>query len=144
LTLTRFACSFAEAMRISLRFWLPILGAVLQVGCVQQDGSTTSSSGGSSGPADAAGDTQVTRAGQACLDTANAFATAQARCGEDYAAERAAFIRDLAGGDCETVTIRNETELRTQCFPSLAGISCADLVNGRLSPSCAGQILREK
>ncbi len=105
---------------------------------------SASSSGGSSGTADA-GDAAVnTAAGQACLDTATAFATAAQACGGNYDAERAAFIRDLANGDCNDVSIRNEAELRSQCIPSFATISCADLMNQRFVPGCAEQIIRNK
>ena len=132
-------------MRIPLRLLLPTLGAVLQVACIDAGPTTkgtSSSSGGTSGAAVDGGAT--TRAGQACLDTADAFAKAEQRCGGDYTASRNATIRDLANGDCESVTIRNETELRSKCFPSLATMSCADLSNQRFAPSCAEQIIRTK
>ena len=104
-------------------------------------GNSASSSGGSSADA---GDGGSTLAAKACNDTATAFATAAQRCGGDYASERTAFIRDLANGDCESVSIRNEAELRSLCFPSLMVISCADLANQRFAPSCAEQIIRSK
>jgi hypothetical protein len=117
---------------------------MLQVACIddgtgKSSGNTASSTGGTTGD----GGT-TTPAGQACLDTADAFAKAAQRCGADYTAQRNATIRDLANGDCESVTIRNEQELRTLCFPSLASISCADLANQRFAPSCAEQIIRTK
>jgi len=105
---------------------------------------SASSSGGSSGSAADGGEAGTTTAGLACLDTATAFATAAKRCGGDYEAERAAFIRDLANGDCNSVSIRNESELRTQCIPSFRTISCADLTNQRFAPSCAEQIIRSQ
>jgi hypothetical protein len=131
-------------MRIPLQLVLPTLGAVLQVACITTDTTGTSSStSSSSGGATDSG--VATAAGKACVDTADAFAKAQVRCGAtDYAAAKAAVIRDLANGDCDTVTIRNETELRTGCFPALASLSCANLANQQFPPSCAGQIVREK
>jgi hypothetical protein len=124
-----------------MRLLLPVFSVLLLAGC--EDISNTSSSSSSGGSvADAGGDgAKVTASARACLDTADTFAKAQARCGADYEASRKAVIRDLANGDCDTVSIRNETELRTQCFPSLATISCADLKNQRFAPSCAGQIV---
>lgn len=143
LTLAGPACSFAGAMRVPFRLLFSVLGALLHVGCLPPDGTGTSS--GSSGGASDAGDGgATTAAGRACLDTADAIAKASQRCGADYTAARNGAIRDLANGDCESVTIRNETELRTQCFPSLASISCADLTNQRFAPSCAEQLIRSK
>ena len=104
---------------------------------------SASSSGGSSGSADG-GEAGATMAGVACQDTATAYATAARRCGGNYDAERTAFINDLANGDCNSVSIRNETELRSQCIPSFGTISCADLTNQRFAPSCAEQIIRGK
>ncbi len=83
-------------------------------------------------------------AGKACLDTADAYAKASQRCGDNYDAVRTSFIKDLANGDCNSVSIRNETELRTQCFRALASINCSDLKNNRVDPSCAEQIIRTK
>jgi len=132
-------------MRIPLRLPFAAFAALLHAGCLPQDGTGTTSSSSGSGTSGAAADSgAMTAAGQACLDTADAFAKAQQRCGGDYTASRNATIRDLANGDCESVTIRNERELRTQCFPSLASISCADLANQRFAPSCAEQIVRSK
>lgn len=131
-------------MRIDLRLVLPVLGAALLSSCLPQEGGTTaSSSGGTSGKA-AADSGAKSVAGQACLDTADAFATAQQRCGSDFTTSRNNLIRDLANGDCESVTIRNETELRTKCFPFLSRINCSDLANQRVDPSCAEQIIRTK
>jgi hypothetical protein len=145
LTVVRSACSFCGPMRMPLRLLFPALVALLQLGCAPQDGTGSSGSSGSSSGTSGGGDSGATTlAGKACLDTADAFAKAQARCGGDYTAARNATIRDLANGDCDSVTIRNETELRTKCFPALASISCADLVNQRFSPSCAEQIIRSK
>lgn len=125
-----------------MRFLTPLLATLLLAGCEDISSTSSSSSGGSVADAGADG-AKVTASAQACLDTADAFAKAQARCGEDYEASRKAVVRNLANGDCDTVSIRNETELRSRCFPSLMTISCADLTNQRFSPSCAGQILQE-
>ncbi|MDB4933889.1 MAG: hypothetical protein JWP87_861 [Labilithrix sp.] len=128
---------------------LALFTAFALIGCLPtgQDG-TSSSSGGSSGSSGSSGDGGAeggtTTAGQACLDTATAFATAAKRCGGDYDAERTAFIKDLANGDCNSVSIRNEAELRNQCIPSFASISCSDLTQQRFAPSCAEQIIRDK
>jgi hypothetical protein len=116
---------------------------IVLAGCLPPEGTGTSTSSGSTA-ADGGDGGAVTRAGQACLDTATAFAGAAKRCGGNFDAERAAFIRDIAGGDCNSVTIRNETELRTMCFPAFKTISCADLTQQRFSPSCAEQIQRAR
>ena len=138
LTVARLACSFPGVkVCLPLQLVLPTLAAVLQVACITTDTGTSTGTTADGGAA--------TAAGKACVDTADAFAKAQVRCGaNDYAAAKAAVIRDLANGDCETVTIRNETELRTGCFPALASIRCANLANQQFPPSCAGQIVREK
>jgi len=128
-------------MRRLLKLALPSLAGALQVACITTEPTGTSS--GSTGTSVDSG--AATAAGKACVDTADAFAKAQVRCGAtDYARAKAAVIRDLANGDCDTITIRNETELRTGCFPALASIRCADLANRQFPPSCAGQIIREK
>jgi hypothetical protein len=126
----------------------PALASAL-VACLPLDNTgsssgSASSSGGSSGSTSDGGDGGGTTAGKACLDTATAYATAAQRCGGNYDAERTAFINDLANGDCNSVSIRNETELRSQCIPSFSTISCADLTNQRFAPSCAEQIIRSK
>jgi hypothetical protein len=123
----------------SWRF-VPVAAAavVLTVGCEELKGpGGGSADGGPDG-------SPITAAGQACLDTADAFASASARCGDNYAAARTQFINNLANGDCNTVSIRNENELRSKCFPSLGRIGCSDLKNGRYDPSCAEQIVRPK
>jgi hypothetical protein len=126
---------------------LAFSAALLVLGCVEQPGTGTSSgtsasSGGTSGSGTDGG--SVTAAGKACLDTAAAFATAAQRCGGNYDAERTAFIRDLANGDCNAVSIRNEAELRSGCIPSFSTIRCSDLKQQRFAPSCAEQIIRKQ
>lgn len=125
-------------MRPSRAFFLLLVATPL--GCLPPDGTGTGGSGGTSNDAGEGG--SASAAGRACLDTADAFGKAQQRCGGDYEAGRNAIIRDLAKGDCESVTIRNERELRGQCLPSLARSSCADIQNQRFDPSCAEQIVR--
>lgn len=124
---------------------LATFAALAILGCIEQPGTGTSggSSSSSSGSSDADGGA-TTAAGKACLDLAAAIATAAQRCGGDYDAERTAFIRNLAGGDCDSVTIRNESELRSLCLPSFSRISCADLTNARFVPGCAEQIIRNR
>ncbi len=112
----------------------------MQVSCLPQDGTGPSASRSDAGDAGDGGGASA--AGRACLDTADAFGAAQQRCGGDYSAGRNEVIRDLANGDCESVTIRNERELRGQCFPYLATASCTEIRNGRFAPSCAEQIVR--
>jgi hypothetical protein len=131
-------------------FALAFFTAFALLGCLPTDGGGTSSSSGGasgssgSGDAGSSGDAGHTSAGKACLDTATAYATAAKRCGGDYDAERAAFIRDLANGDCDAVSIRNETELRSGCIPAFASISCFDLKQQQFPPACAEQIIRDK
>lgn len=133
-------------MRIPLQLVLPTIGAVLQVACIDDGTGRSSSSTSSGSTGTAATDSGVaTAAGRACVDTADAFAKAQVRCGAtDYAAAKAAVIRDLANGDCDSVSILNEAQLRASCLPALAVIRCADLANQQFPPACAGQIIREK
>jgi hypothetical protein len=128
-------------------FTLATFAALAVLGCAPGDGTGTSSgtSASSSGSSGTSGDASVnTLAGQACLDMAASFATAAQRCGGNYDAERAAFIRDLAGGDCNSVSIRAEAELRRQCLPSFSRITCDALRNQRFDPSCAEQIIRSR
>lgn len=126
-------------------FTLATFTALAVLGCAPQDGTGTSSgASGSSGSSSGDGGAATTTAGKACFDTAAAFATAAKRCGGNYDAEYAAFVRDLAGGDCNSVSIRNEAELRNQCFPSLGRITCDALRSSRFDPSCAEQILRSR
>ena len=125
-----------------------LLVGLLPLACLPLDNTgsssgSASSSGGSSGSADG-GDAGSTTAGIACEDMAKAYATAAQRCGGSYDAERTAFIKNLANGDCNSVSIRAEAELRSQCIPSFSSISCADLTNQRFAPSCAEQIIRSK
>ncbi len=153
LTLTTQPCSLSCAMRkpvvpAALAASMATLLLLALAACLPLDNTGTSSgsassSGGSSGSTSDGGEGGTTTAGLACLDTANAFATAAKRCGGNYESERAAFIRDLAGGDCNAVSIRNETELRSQCIPTFSTISCADLTNQRFAPGCAEQIIRK-
>lgn len=125
---------------------LAAIAAVAILGCVTQDGSP--GTGGTGGTTEgactsaSASDAGATVSGKACLDTALAFAQAAQRCGGNCEVERTAVIRELADGDCNAVSIRNEAELRTRCFPSLTQISCDALKNQRFDPSCAGQIIK--
>lgn len=137
-------------MRIPTRpLILAFSAALFVLGCIEQPGTgtgtsggTSASSGGTSGSGSGTDAGSLTAAGKACLDTAAAFATAAQRCGGNYDAERTAFIRDLAKGDCNSVSIRNEAELRSGCIPSFRTIACADLKQQRFAPSCAEQIIR--
>jgi hypothetical protein len=80
---------------------------------------------------------------KACEDTADAVAKAAQRCGQDYQANYKAFIQAGAGGNCSNVvSIRDETELRQSCLPSLATISCEDLLAAKISASCNAQLQR--
>jgi hypothetical protein len=148
LTFGAFACSLSGAMRTLLTplgfatfAALGILGCLPTTDQGSSGGTTASSSGGS---ADSGADGSLSRAGQACLDTANAFAAAAMRCGGDAVAEKKAFIRDLANGDCDSVAIRDEAQLRSGCIPSFATISCDALTNQRFDPTCAEQLIRSK
>lgn len=103
--------------------------------------------GGSGGKSDGGSDSAAakpatTREGQACLDMAQAYARVGERCGDTFEGAGTKFVNTLAGGDCNTVSIRNEAELRNQCIPSFASLSCTEYVNGRFAPSCAGQIIK--
>jgi hypothetical protein len=129
-------------------FTLATFAALAILGCAPQDGtgssSGSSSSSGSRSSSDGGDGGATTTAGKACLDTAAVFASAAARCGGNYDAEYAAFVRDVAGGDCNLVSIRNESELRTQCFPAMTRTTCDELRNQRFAPGCAEQIIRSR
>ena len=145
LTLAPSACSLSGAMRTLLTpLAFATFAALGILGCLPttDTGSSDGTSGSSGGGATDAGGDANTAAGQACLDEADAYSAAAARCGGDQAAERKAFINDLANGDCNSVSIRNEAELRSGCIPSFSTISCDDLTNMRFVPACAEQIIR--
>lgn len=139
---------FPAKMRGHLIPWAPLVlassVACAVIGCAPQDGTGTSggTSRGDGGSGDGAA--PMTAAGKACVDMATVFATSAKRCGGNYDAEYAAFVRDIAGGDCNSVSIRNEVELRNQCFTALSRITCVDLKENRFAPSCAEQIIRSK
>lgn len=74
---------------------------------------------------------------QACLDTAAAIYEAVQRCSlpDSYESIEAAL-------KCERVVgVRDEVELREDCFRSLRTASCDDILAGRLPSSCQGQLL---
>jgi hypothetical protein len=123
---------------------LAVAATVAVIGCTPVDGTGTGSGSSGATPTDGGDAGSVTAAGQACLDLADAFASATQRCGGDYDAARKELISDLANGDCNSVTVRNETELRSGCLPSFSTISCADLQQQRFVPECAEQIVRDK
>lgn len=80
---------------------------------------------------------------QACMDTADAIAKAEMRCGLPFVEARAASIQVAAKGDCGNILqVRDEAALRSICIPSLASITCLDLAAGNLDPSCSGQLQR--
>jgi len=140
------ACSLFGAMRTLLTpLAFATFAALGILGCLPT--TDTSTSGGTSDSSAATADNGAdanTTAGQACLDEADAYSAAAARCGGNQAAEKQAFINDLANGDCNSVSIRNEAELRSGCIPSFSTISCDDLTNMRFVPECAEQIIRSK
>jgi hypothetical protein len=129
-------------------FGLATFAALGILGCIPTTDQTSSSSGttasSSGGTADSGAEGGVSAAGQACLDTAAAFAAAAMRCGGDPVAEKKSFIDNLANGDCNSVAIRDEAQLRSGCIPSFARISCDDLTNQRFDPTCAEQLIRSK
>jgi len=134
---------------LALSLATAVTAVATQGGCLPgpDDGTSggtsgTSGSSGSSGSSDGGDGSTITRAGQACLDMASAYATVGARCGDTYEASRTKFIAQLADGDCNKVSIRNETELRNQCLPTFSSLSCTNWREGRFAPSCAEQIIR--
>ncbi|WP_394843905.1 hypothetical protein LZC95_43485 [Pendulispora brunnea] len=81
---------------------------------------------------------------KACTDYTDVFGKAYARCGGNYQEFYDLFMAKLGGPGCpKVVGIRNETELRGQCFPSLGTVSCSDLLSDppRIDASCQGQLL---
>jgi hypothetical protein len=149
LTVAASACSLSGAMRTLLTpFGFATFAALGILGCIPTTDQTSSSSGttasSSGGTADSGADGGVTQAGQACLDLADAYAGAVMRCGGDPVAEKKSLIENLANGDCNSVAIRDEAQLRSGCLPSFATISCDDLTNQRFDPTCAEQLIRSK
>lgn len=130
----------SSVMRGFVPFFLVTLGLA---GCLPAPDSGSSSGKANDGGSDSAtAKPATTRDGQACLDMAQAYAYVGERCGDTFEGAGTKFVNTLAGGDCNKVSIRNEAELRNQCIPSFASLSCSDYVNGRFAPSCAGQILQ--
>ncbi len=124
---------------------IALLFGVLLGACLPgPDDGTSGGSSGSNSDAGKDGTPATTAAGKACLDMAQAYAQVGARCGDTYEGAGTKFVNTLAGGDCNSVSIRNEAELRNQCIPSFASLSCSDYVNGRFAPACAEQIIRSK
>ena len=120
--------------------YLAITSPPLLIGCI--DDGTTGTSASSSGST--TGDAGTTTNAKACDDTCTALANAEVACGDgDFAAEKASAISQLAGGNCNNVTIMDVTSLYNQCIPSFSTISCDDLANGRLDYTCAGQIIKQ-
>ena len=79
----------------------------------------------------------------ACLDTIEAFARANERCGAEYKPTYDRLLMTNANGDCKNVsTIRDEAALRKTCLPFMQTQSCADLHDGLVDPSCAAQLQR--
>lgn len=76
----------------------------------------------------------------ACNDHADAVAKAAKRCGQDYEANRQAFIKNAAMGDCANITVREMKQLRNTCIPSFDEIECSDLRAGKNDSSCASQL----
>jgi len=104
----------------------------------------TSGTSGTGGGVDGGEGGVTTAEGLACQDTANVYGNTAVRCGATSAtAARDKFIKDVAKGDCDSVTIRNERELRATCLPSLSRIPCADFLNARPDPNCAEQIVAD-
>jgi hypothetical protein len=134
-------------MRTPAHAFVVLLGVGLApLACLPLDNTGSSSGSASSSgaaPVDG-GEAGTTTAGIACQDMATAFATAAQRCGGNYAAERTAFISDFANGDCNSVSIRNEAELRSGCIPSFSVIACDAFSNQRFDPTCAEQLIRSK
>ena len=125
-------------MRVIAAFFALALASCLPGPDDGSSGSTKSDGGKDGSTATPA----TTREGQACLDMAQAYAQVGARCGDTFEGAGTKFVDTLAGGDCNKVSIRNEAELRNQCIPSFASLSCSEYVNGRFAPSCAGQIIK--
>ena len=117
--------------------YLAITCPPLLIGCIDDGTTGTSSSSGTSTSADAG----TTAAYQECDDLATSYANAEVRCAQgDFAALKSSFISSVSGGDCRKAIIREPLQLETTCVPSLASISCDDLANARVDPSCAQQI----
>jgi hypothetical protein len=124
---TRLVPSFCAALALGLSF--------VSVACSSKT-TGTGPSGGTSGAAGATGNEQ------SCFDTIEAIARAGERCGESYQSGYDVLLKDLGGGDCKKVMIRDEASLRSTCLPSLKSAPCADLTAGKVDASCAKQLQR--
>lgn len=83
---------------------------------------------------------RVTAADQACLDTVDAVSDAWERCGYDRDTKHTELLARYRS--CDRVDhIRDETELRDQCFPALATLDCTALVQELYPDPCLEQIL---
>ena len=97
---------------------------------------STSTSGGPTTPGGSGGGAR-----QACLDTADAVATAITKCGGTYQANYDSFITNVVKGSCSNVTsIRDESSLRGACFRFLSSATCAQLESG-FDASCKEQLV---
>lgn len=83
---------------------------------------------------------------QDCQATVMALANAAVRCDPSttYATAYAAIERNVSGGQtcAAIIAVRDRNSLRNTCIPSLARATCADLMMGRLDPTCAMQLQR--
>ena len=79
----------------------------------------------------------------ACLDTIEAFARANERCGAEYKLTYDVLLMSNASGDCKNVrSIRDENALRSTCIPFVKSQSCHDFTAGVLDPTCTEQLQR--
>src|SRR5262245_48453785 len=127
---------------VSLQVTL-IAAAVMLGGCGgadESDGATMEAAPEPSEPAPAEpGSNPV----QACMDVADAFATAAARCGYGYKVTYNAFERAI-GGCANTVGVRDMQLLYDDCIPLLKSLTCDELIDPtlQLPESCRGQFVR--
>jgi hypothetical protein len=78
---------------------------------------------------------------QACEEVADAVAAAAKRCGQDYQVNHDAFEKNLPGGSCSGIKhVRDINALKSTCIPSLASVSCSDLMAAKIDASCLGQL----
>jgi hypothetical protein len=80
---------------------------------------------------------------RACLDTVEAIARAAERCGLEYQRAYDQALADVAAGDCKNVaSVRDETQLRNVCLPSLATEDCHKVQANDHDASCSKQLQR--
>lgn len=82
---------------------------------------------------------------QACLDFADALASAGERCGFDYETNFDDTVDRVAGGDCSDIeSVRDLDSFDSVCLPFIRQMTCAQLIQREpeLPDACLAQLRR--